>query len=139
MAGARSFLGALAIVMALAGIARAEQQPIRRYGSAEGLANARVLGIGRDRRGFLWFATQDGVSRFDGERFETFGVADGLPDASTYAALGGHDGAVWIGTRRGLARLAKEQPALRKIGDRGSHEVRYLPGLHEANRQDIRA
>jgi len=44
--------------------------PIRfRHISREyGLSQSTVYDIARDSKGFMWFATQDGLNRFDGDR-----------------------------------------------------------------------
>ncbi len=36
----------------------------------DGLSQSVVLVILSDRRGFMWFATEDGLNRFDGSTFE---------------------------------------------------------------------
>ena len=42
--------------------------PLRfdRLGNADGLPNNDVRAIVQDRRGFLWFGTEDGLARYDG-------------------------------------------------------------------------
>lgn len=42
------------------------------YKTKDGLCCDFVLGIGQDRNGFIWAATQDGVSRFDGTNFKNY-------------------------------------------------------------------
>ena len=59
---------------------RAERLPVKVYTSADGLGSSFVNSLMRDSRGFLWFATRDGLSRFDGSRFITYQV--GTKDAS---------------------------------------------------------
>lgn len=95
-------MGCAALVAATAG---AERLPARVYTTADGLANDRVDHGTRDARGYLWFATQDGVSRFDGQRFDSFGVADGLPAAETSDILAARDGVIWVATDAGVAWL----------------------------------
>jgi ligand-binding sensor domain-containing protein/signal transduction histidine kinase len=97
----------LALVLGLALGARnagAEQLPIRSYGVQDGLASDSVTGILRDSRGYLWFATTDGVSRFDGERFTSYGGESGLPHPRAEQVLETQDGTIWVATRGGLAR-----------------------------------
>lgn len=103
------------VIVAAAGAARAERLPIRIYTTADGLADGRVFRAIVDARGFLWFATKDGLSRFDGHRFETFGVADGLPDPYCLDVIETRDGVVWVATLHGLGRL---DPATRAIRPR---------------------
>jgi signal transduction histidine kinase/ligand-binding sensor domain-containing protein len=94
---------ALACLVIATATARAEHWPIRAYTTADGLANDRVDRIARDDRGFLWFATLDGVTRFDGHDMASFGVADGLPAAMANDVLAARDGTIWVATEGGLA------------------------------------
>ncbi|WP_260607279.1 two-component regulator propeller domain-containing protein [Chitinophaga polysaccharea] len=50
--------------------ARAQQQPISHLGIERGLSNNSVTCIHKDRYGFMWFGTYDGLSRFDGYSFK---------------------------------------------------------------------
>jgi ligand-binding sensor domain-containing protein/two-component sensor histidine kinase len=86
----------------------AERLPLRRYSSADGLAGDFVTDIYRDRRGFLWFSTRDGLSRFDGVEFHSYGVGDGLPIAAVNAVLETRDGNYWVATNGG--GVARFQP-----------------------------
>lgn len=95
----------VALVVVALGSARAEHFAVRTFTTADGLANGRVYHAARDRNGFLWFATADGVSRFDGVKFESFGVLDGLPDPGCRDVIVTADGRVWVATERGLAWL----------------------------------
>ncbi|CAM2066925.1 HATPase-c domain-containing protein [Sulfidibacter corallicola] len=70
-----------------------------------GLSQSRVLAIAQDRKGLLWFGTQDGLNRYDGYHFTVF-----RPDKTREGAISDHnirtlaaasDGGLWIGTRHG--------------------------------------
>ena len=105
----RRCAGALAAVLsglALLGTVAltAEQLPVRLYDIHDGLAGDSITRILQDSRGYLWFATADGVSRFDGERFWSYGLAEGLPHARVHTVLETKDGVYWAGTQGGLAR-----------------------------------
>jgi len=58
---------------------QAERLPVKVFTSADGLGSSFVNSLMRDSRGFLWFATRDGLSRFDGSQFITYQV--GTKDA----------------------------------------------------------
>lgn len=45
---------------------------ITRYSTADGLSHDGVLCITRDRDGFMWFGTYDGINRFDGHNFVVY-------------------------------------------------------------------
>ncbi len=91
-------------ILAGLGAASAEQLPVRAYDIDDGLAGDSVTRILQDSRGYLWFATADGVSRFDGERFWSYGAQDGLPHTRVHALLETRDKVYWAGTQGGLAR-----------------------------------
>ena len=38
----------------------------------DGLSQSNVKAIFQDRRGFMWFATQDGLDRYDGNAFVVY-------------------------------------------------------------------
>lgn len=106
-------MGAVLAIAVGALPAVAERLPVRAFGTADGLASARVTGVATDARGFLWFATMDGVSRFDGARFEVFRTDDGLGDNACNGVRVMADGAVWVATDRGLARLDPDATGIR--------------------------
>ena len=45
---------------------------ITRYSTRDGLSHDGVLCITRDRNGFMWFGTFDGINRFDGHNFVVY-------------------------------------------------------------------
>ncbi|MES1244073.1 MAG: two-component regulator propeller domain-containing protein, partial [Acidobacteriota bacterium] len=107
----RRLLAAALFLVGFAGTAAADQLPVRGYGIEDGLAGDSVNAILQDSRGYLWFATTDGLSRFDGQRFTSYGAADGLPQARVQAVLEARDGTYWAATRRGLARFVPDRPS----------------------------
>ena len=48
---------------------QAQRLPVTSCTIAQGLASNTVYKIVPDSRGFIWFATRDGLSRFDGYAF----------------------------------------------------------------------
>lgn len=66
---------AVVLAAAVALAAPAASEPPREMGHLsldEGLSQSIVEAIHQDRRGFLWFATEDGLNRWDGYRFTVF-------------------------------------------------------------------
>ena len=114
----------VACVLALAQPARAERFAARVYTTADGLSTDRVDRGTRDPRGFLWFATTEGVSRFDGQHFERFGIADGLPHDHVLDIIASSDGVIWAATEDGLAWLDPSVPV--------AHPRFQLVGPHTA-------
>ena len=55
----------------------------------------------RDRRGFLWFGTQDGLARYDGVRFKVYPYGDdttGLSAPTVFDLEEDRNGQLWIAT-----------------------------------------
>ena len=82
----------------------------QRISVGDGLSQAAVNVILQDRRGFMWFGTQEGLNRFDGNDFITFqhDPADptSLSHDSVRAIVEDSDGVLWVGTDNGgLARF----------------------------------
>lgn len=53
---------------------------LKHFSPQQGLPSWNVTCAVRDKDGFLWFGTANGVSRFDGLNFKTFKVTKGLED-----------------------------------------------------------
>ena len=72
-------------------------------------SSAAIPAILQDRRGYLWFGTEnDGVSRFDGREFVTFTTEDGLADNRVWLIVEDRRGHLWFGTGgkgRGVSRF----------------------------------
>ncbi len=49
-------------------------QLVKQYTTADGLAINGVNAMCRDRRGYLWIATYDGINRYNGYRFTTYNM-----------------------------------------------------------------
>ncbi len=101
----RDLLALAALVVLLPSPAHGERLPIRSYTTADGLAHNEINKIGRDSRGFMWFATNDGLSRFDGYAFSNYGVEQGLPHPTVRDLLETKDGELWIATYGGVVRF----------------------------------
>src|SRR5215207_2545704 len=70
------FLRVLALFLLASGVVCAERLPVKIYTSADGLGSSFINASMRDARGFLWFATRDGLSRFDGHQFTTYQIGE---------------------------------------------------------------
>ncbi len=77
----------------------------QRISLGDGLSQAAINTIMQDRRGFMWFGTQEGLNRYDGTNFIVFqhDPADptSLSHDSVRAILEDPDGALWVGTDNG--------------------------------------
>ena len=62
----------LSIFLCLPFLLSAQPYTIKHLSIREGLSNNHVVSISQDKRGSLWFATEEGLKKFDGIRFLTY-------------------------------------------------------------------
>lgn len=93
---------------------------LRQFGAADGLPQMTVLAIARDRAGYLYVGTQDGLARYDGQRFQRIPLRPGLHDVVSELLADG-DG-LWAGSsENGLFHITADgrvQSALAENGER---------------------
>ncbi len=99
----RYFPGLILLIFSII-VVRAERLPVRIFTSADGLGSSFVNLLMRDSRGFLWFATRDGLSRFDGLRFVTYQVGEQDAPPGIEQIFETSKGIYWIATTGGLYR-----------------------------------
>lgn len=82
----------------------------------DGVSNSWVRDILRDRRGFVWIATMDGLNRYDGSRIVVYRPGTkgpgSLPSQEVGALFEDSRGRMWVGmggTRFGLAAYDRRQ------------------------------
>jgi len=72
---------------------------------AQGLSQSIVTNIMQDRRGFLWFGTEDGLNLYDGYGFTVLRTDPADPYSLSYnqvtALYEDHSGVIWVGTFNG--------------------------------------
>ncbi len=68
----------------------------RQYTAENGLASSEVYQVKQDSKGYLWFATGNGVSRFNGYEFQNFSMNDGLPDNTVFEIYEDKKGRIWF-------------------------------------------
>ena len=116
----RSALRLTALLLCLAAPVRANSDPrpvphyvrydqLEVFTSESGLSQNTVRCILQDRKGFLWFGTDDGLNRFDGYQFRVFrqrpDIPVGLPHNRVTALHEDPSGQLWVGTMDGLFRF----------------------------------
>ena len=50
----------------------------KNYTTKDGLPSSQIYQTMQDSKGYMWFATDNGISRFNGNQFLNFTYADGL-------------------------------------------------------------
>ena len=105
---ARFLLIALALGLTVAAPVAAPDSPRFTHLSVDdGLSQSSVQQILQDRKGLLWFGTQEGLNRYDGFRFTVHRARNQegfLRDHDITAMAEDADGDLWVGTSRGLYR-----------------------------------
>lgn len=96
------------------------QPPLQfdRIGREDGLSQNSVNCMIRDREGFMWFGTQDGLNRYDGRKFRIFqnqpGDSASLSNNYILSVCEDGEGYIWIGTMAGgLNRLDRRTGQIR--------------------------
>ncbi len=80
----------------------------------DGLSQSTVNAILQDSRGFLWFATDDGLNRYDGYEFKVYRNDPydlfSISNNQISTIIEDKNGAIWVGTKGGgLNKLDREQ------------------------------
>lgn len=79
-----------------------------KYSKSQGLVQNTVTNIIEDTRGFMWFATFEGLSRFDGYEFQNYRYSsenpNSLPNNFVKKLLLDSQGNLWVATKSGLAK-----------------------------------
>lgn len=80
----------------------------RRFTTEQGLSQSHVSAILKDNRGFMWFATEDGLNRFDGYKYTHYkhdpANRASIHDSFVLSLLEDGEGELWVGTSTGLDR-----------------------------------
>ncbi len=94
----------------------AQNQPVKfeRISLEQGLSQSSVQCILQDRKGFMWFGTEDGLNKYDGYRFTVYKNNPNDPNSLSNDAVNSiyedQSGVLWIGTERGgLNKLDREK------------------------------
>src|SRR5438105_2118046 len=139
---------AVAITLAFAITAVAQEYSFRPYGPAEGLQNLVVLSLAQDHAGYIWVGTEGGLYRYDGTRFRLMGPAEGLPcSTEVHGLFVASDGALWANTCARIFRFDGQRfvsiPSVDGLlrgaqvmadGAGGGMLISTLAGLYEASR-----
>lgn len=82
----------------------AQQIPVLKYGTDDGLGHSIVYRIYQDKKGFLWFSTDNGLTRYDGQVFRNFVAKDGLRSNFVFG-IAENDSAMVVSTFGGGLQL----------------------------------
>ncbi|MBV6646642.1 MAG: response regulator [Cyclobacteriaceae bacterium] len=69
------------LILFLSSLASAQTFQFESIDRDQGLSHSLIVDIAQDHRGFMWYATQDGLVRYDGYKFDVYRPKPGDPDA----------------------------------------------------------
>jgi ligand-binding sensor domain-containing protein/AraC-like DNA-binding protein len=96
----------LLLLLVLSAKVSGQSNDFRHYQVEQGLSYNSVFGTLQDSKGFMWFATKDGLNRFDGYNFKIFknDHSDSMSIGSnlTLCLYEDPQRTLWIGTSKGL-------------------------------------
>lgn len=84
------------------------QPAFRNLSTADGLPSSEVYNIIKDRNGYLWFGTDNGLSRYDGYEFENFGPQEGLKNNVIFHSFEDSEGQLWFNSLGGDIYIYKD-------------------------------
>ena len=74
----------------------------KHYNNKQGLSHNTVYCSLQDKRGFMWFGTEDGLNRFDGHTFKVYRynsyLPTSLPNDRVYSLFEDSSGKIWVCT-----------------------------------------
>ncbi|MCE7066623.1 two-component regulator propeller domain-containing protein [Dyadobacter sp. CY326] len=90
----------------------------------EGLSQSHVISILNDKKGFMWFGTEDGLNKYDGYTFthfkHDFQDKGSIIDSYIGDLLEDAEGNLWIGTSSGLDHYDREKNNFVHYSEKGS-------------------
>ncbi|WP_407431186.1 two-component regulator propeller domain-containing protein [Arcticibacter sp.] len=97
---------------------------LKHYSTEDGLSHDGILCMTRDREGFMWFGTWDGLNKFDGSTFSVYkshsGDSSSLSNNKIRNIVEDRDGYLWIKTYdHSLYRFNKRTERFYAIGQKG--------------------
>ncbi|RYF94035.1 MAG: hypothetical protein EOO00_05725, partial [Chitinophagaceae bacterium] len=107
------------------------------FSSRDGLSSSTVNAVIKDRYGFMWFGTDDGLNRFDGIRFTVYrhNVNDStsLRSSRVLALYEDRDGNIWVGTSASLSMYDRKRNSFNHINLTNGNAARALCGDSKGN------
>lgn len=86
--------------------------PVFKFTTKEGLPHSVVFRITQDKRGFLWFSTDNGISAYDGSSFKNYTTKQGLRHNTVISVAEAENGDKWVTTNGGGISILKNNAFL---------------------------
>ncbi|MBT1688583.1 sensor histidine kinase [Dawidia soli] len=134
------------LVAALIGLPAEAQEPVsqlffKRLSVDKGLSQATINGVCRDQKGFVWFATEDGLDRYDGNEFRVYrhvpGDTTSLSHNVVHFVQEDPLGNLWIGTVDGLNYFDRYTETFKTYNLPNRPGTIYLDAINDGNRNRL--
>ncbi|MEA5137870.1 hybrid sensor histidine kinase/response regulator [Arcicella rigui] len=93
--------------------AQSDYVNFKRFSNNEGLSQSHVSAILKDSKGFMWFATDEGLNKFDAYKFTIYKHIvtnnESIADNSVYDILEDEDSNIWVATGSGLDKFDRKK------------------------------
>lgn len=108
-----------------------ENPRFRRLTTNQGLSQSHVSTILNDKRGFMWFGSEDGLNKFDGYNYTHYkhdpGNKNSIIDSYIQDLLEDRAGNLWVGTSEGLDRFDRGKNIFIHYPDKGGrHDINEI-------------
>lgn len=111
----------------------------------DGLSQNSVRCILQDRKGFMWFGTEEGLNRYDGYDFHSYqnvqNDTTSLSASDIRSMIEDQEGNLWVGTTEGLNVLDRYQDSFRRVslltGSNKTAKKNFIFSLYEDRQGDI--
>lgn len=80
----------------------------RQFTIEDGLPSNQIYDIHQDQKGFIWFATENGLSKYNGAQFINYTLSDGLPDTEITSFFEDSKNRLWFCTFNGQLGFYKD-------------------------------
>jgi ligand-binding sensor domain-containing protein/signal transduction histidine kinase/DNA-binding response OmpR family regulator len=92
-----------------------------------GLSESHVNCMIKDKYGFMWFGTQDGLNKYDGYKFRVFrnkpGDSATIPNNNINCLFEDKTGELWIGTADGIVKYNRNNDSFTRYGGAVIHSI----------------
>ena len=107
---------------------KAQNYAFKHYDANDGLPSSDVFHAIQDSKGYIWFATDNGVSRFNGYEFTNYDISDGLVKNTTLEIFEDYKGRIWFISIRGkLSYYENGKISQYKYNDLFEEELKAKP------------
>ena len=116
----------------------AQQLHFRKYSIKEGLSQSQIFDIVQDEKGYLWFATAEGLIRFNGKQFSHFSKKNGLSGTFINKMELDSQGYLWLGHRSmGISKFSTDSSKIVNISLPDKFRHAHIQDIVEDNKGNI--